>query len=86
MVLLSMLPIGVMQAWASVKYGTWYARSAHFLQTGFMNDLRWMRVPGDTLFAFGMVVFGWFLLGLLTGHSYAKEGYVEEGGWQVKRR
>ncbi len=86
MVLLSMLPIGVMQAWASVKYGTWYARSAHFLQTGFMNDLRWMRVPGDTLFAFGMVIFGWFLLGLLTGHSYAKEGYVEEGGWQVKRR
>ncbi len=86
MVLLSMLPIGVMQAWASVKYGTWYARSAHFLQTGFMNDLRWMRVPGDTLFAFGMVVFCWFLLGLLTGHSYAEEGYVEEGGWQVKRR
>ena len=33
MVLLSMLPIGLMQAWASVEYGTWYARSAEFLHT-----------------------------------------------------
>ena len=33
MVLLSMLPVGLMQAWASVEYGTWYARSAEFLQT-----------------------------------------------------
>jgi len=27
MVLLSMLPVGLLQAWASVEYGTWYARS-----------------------------------------------------------
>src|SRR5207245_1380554 len=32
MVLLSMLPIGLMQAWASVEYGTWFARSAEFMQ------------------------------------------------------
>ena len=33
MVLISMLPIGLMQAWASVEYGTWYARSAEFLHS-----------------------------------------------------
>ena len=53
MVLLSMLPIGLMQAWASVEYGTWYARSAEFLHSGGMNQLRWMRMIGDTIFAAG---------------------------------
>jgi len=83
MVLLSLLPVGLLQGWASVKYGTWYARSSEFLQTGMMNNLRWMRVPGDTIFAIGMFAFCWFLLGLLTGHSYDNKSYVEEGSWEV---
>ncbi|HEY2471876.1 MAG TPA: nitric-oxide reductase large subunit [Terracidiphilus sp.] len=70
MVILSMFPIGIMQAWASVEHGTWYARSAEFLQTPTMQFLRWMRVPGDVLFAVGAALLGWFVLGLLTGHSY----------------
>jgi nitric oxide reductase subunit B len=70
MVLLSLLPVGLLQAWASIQYGTWYARSAEFLQTGHMQTLRWMRVPGDVLFAAGAALFAWFILGLLTGHSY----------------
>ena len=32
MVILSMLPVGLLQAWASIERGTWYARSAEFLQ------------------------------------------------------
>ena len=84
MVLLSVLPVGLAQAWASVEYGTWYARSAEFLQQGFLNDLRWMRMIGDTLFAFGAVVLGWFVLGLVTGHSYDRTRRVEEGEWQVR--
>jgi nitric oxide reductase subunit B len=80
MVLISLLPIGLMQGWASVQYGTWYARSPEFLQTGVMNVLRWLRVPGDTLFAIGALVLGWFVLGLWTGHSYdASKGVVHEG-------
>ena len=51
MVLLSVLPVGLLQAWASLEYGMWYARSAEFMQTGLMHNLRWMRVIGDTLFA-----------------------------------
>ena len=70
MVLLSMLPVGLLQAWASIQQGTWYARSAEFMQSGQMQTLRWMRVPGDVLFAAGAGLFAWFILGLLTGHSY----------------
>jgi nitric oxide reductase subunit B len=84
MVLLSMLPIGLMQAWASVEYGTWYARSAEFLHSGGMNQLRWMRMLGDSIFALGALVLGWFVLGLVTGHSYDKRGYVVEGEWEVR--
>ena len=86
MVVFSMLPIGLMQAWASVEYGTWYARSAEFLQTGIMGRLRWLRMIGDTIFAFGAIVLGWFILGLLTGHSYDQRGYVAEGEWEIRTR
>ena len=27
---------------------------------------------------------GWFVLGLVTGHSYQASGYVAEGGWEVR--
>jgi nitric oxide reductase subunit B len=38
---------------------------------------------GDTIFALGALVLGWFVLGLVTGHSYDKRGYVPEGRWEV---
>jgi nitric oxide reductase subunit B len=79
MVLLSVLPVGLLQAWASLEHGMWYARSAEFLQTGLMNTLRWMRVIGDTIFAFGAVVLGWFVLGLLTGHAFDRTAEVRAG-------
>jgi nitric oxide reductase subunit B len=69
MVLLSLLPLGLLQTWASVEHGLWYARSADFLQTGLMNTLRWLRVIGDTIFALGVLALGWFVLGLKTGWS-----------------
>jgi nitric oxide reductase subunit B len=84
MVLISVLPIGLMQAWASVEYGTWYARSAEFLQTGIMGKLRWSRMFGDSLFALGALVPGWFVLGLVTGHSYDKTAAIAEGEWQER--
>ena len=69
MVLLSLLPVGLLQTWASVEHGMWYARSADFLQNGLMDKLRWMRVIGDTIFALGAISLGWFVLGLKTGWS-----------------
>lgn len=69
MVLVSLLPVGLMQTWASVQRGMWYARSAEFLQTPIMDTLRWLRVLGDTVFATGVIALGWFILGLKTGWS-----------------
>jgi nitric oxide reductase subunit B len=73
MVVFSMLPIGLLQAEASIQHGTWYARSAEFLQSAPMQTLRWLRVPGDVLFAIGAALLGWFVLGLLTGHSFERD-------------
>lgn len=73
MVLISLLPVGLLQTWASVEHGMWYARSAEFLQTGLMDVLRWLRVVGDTIFAIGVVALAWFILGLKTGWSVTDE-------------
>lgn len=69
MILLSLLPIGLMQTWASVEHGMWYARSADFLHQNTVQTFHWMRVIGDTIFAIGILVLGWFILGLKTGWS-----------------
>jgi len=73
MVLLSDLPRGLLQVWASVNDGMWMARSAEFMQTGLMDTLRWMRVIGDTIFAIGILALAWFVLGLKTGWSLRDE-------------
>ncbi len=73
MILLSLLPLGLLQTWASVEHGMWYARSAEFMQTPLLNNIRWLRVIGDTIFAAGAVTLGWFVLGLKTGWSLKRE-------------
>lgn len=73
MCVLSLLPVGLMQTWASVDHGYWYARSSEFMQTPLMQSLRWMRVPGDTIFFLGAVALVLFVAGLKTGSSFKKE-------------
>ncbi|WP_207532384.1 nitric-oxide reductase large subunit [Desertivirga arenae] len=75
MVLISVLPIGMLQTVASVNHGMWYARSAEFMQQPLMNTLRWLRVIGDTIFAFGTVGLALFVIGLKVGWSYEKDKY-----------
>ena len=72
MCLLSLLPVGLLQTKASVEHGYWYARSSEFMQTDLMQTLRWMRVPGDTIFFLGAVTLVIFVAGLKTGHSFRK--------------
>lgn len=72
MCLLSLLPVGLLQTKASVESGYWFARSSEFMQTDLMQWLRWMRVPGDTIFFLGAVALVWFVFGLWTGHSFSK--------------
>ncbi len=73
MVFLSTLPVGLIQAWASVEHGYWYARSAQFMHSGVMDELKWMRIVGDSIFAVGALALGWFIFGLKTGNSIIKE-------------
>lgn len=72
MCILSLLPVGLMQTWASVEHGYWYARSSEFMQSDIMQTLRWMRVPGDTIFFLGAVALVIFVAGLKTGSSFRK--------------
>jgi nitric oxide reductase subunit B len=67
MVTLSLLPVGLMQTWASVETGYWYARSPEFLQTNVIETFRWLRVVGDTIFAAGALSLAAFVIGLRTG-------------------
>ena len=66
MCVLSLLPVGLLQTWASVDQGYWYARSAEFMGTPLMQTLRWLRVPGDTIFALGAVLLVLFVARLPT--------------------
>ena len=55
MVFLSLLPQGLWQAINAYKHGYWYARSAEFVHSELMEALVWARVPGDIVFAVGVV-------------------------------
>lgn len=72
MCVLSLLPVGLLQTKASVEKGYWFARSSEFMQTDLMQFLRWMRVPGDTIFFLGAVALVIFVAGLKTGQSFRK--------------
>ena len=67
----SLLPVGLLQTWASVDQGYWYARSKEFLGTPLMQTLRWLRVPGDTIFALGEFAIVAFVLTIRPGKSVA---------------
>lgn len=73
MVLLSLLPIGLIQTWASLEHGLWFARSAELLQSPLLENLRWLRLVGDTVFLAGVGALTWFVIGLFTGHSFVTQ-------------
>ncbi|HAC59187.1 MAG TPA: nitric oxide reductase large subunit, partial [Rhodobiaceae bacterium] len=64
MALLTLLPLGTMQLFASLEHGYAYARSAEFMQQPFVDLLVWMRVPGDTIFSIGALALVVFVAGL----------------------
>ncbi len=58
MLFTSLLPIGILQAYASISQGLWFARSETFMQQDILQTLRWVRTFGDVLFIIGgMYVF-----------------------------
>lgn len=78
MMLLSLLPIGLLQTVESVTNGYWSARSPEFMQTEIMQFFRWMRVFGDTIFAVGAVAFVWFAIDLIFAKNNKAEITVGE--------
>jgi len=72
MLLISLLPVGVLQTIASIKFGMWYAHSSDFMQDPTLQTLQWLRIVGDTVFAAGSVALAVFVIGLKTGWSIDK--------------
>jgi nitric oxide reductase subunit B len=72
MVLISILPVGAMQAWASVTHGLWYARTAEFMHQPLVHLFIWLRVPGDVVFSIGPVLLLWFAAKLVRGVRVAR--------------
>lgn len=57
MILLSLLPIGLIQFSAALDVGLWYARGSEVMQTELIQNLRWLRVIGDVIFAGGALAY-----------------------------
>ncbi|MFC5427358.1 nitric-oxide reductase large subunit [Paraburkholderia denitrificans] len=84
MVFISILPSGIYEAYEAVHKGLWYARSAEVIHSPVMTSLVWARVPGDLVFAAGVLYLGWFALRLLgRGKPTASQAAVSK---QMKHR
>ncbi len=75
MVFGSLLPQGLMQAYQSFSKGYWHARSESFVHSEWMERLVWLRVPGDIVFALGVLLLIWFLMRL----------YLARRGWLLAK-
>jgi len=76
MVFLSLLPAGIYQAWAAMTKGMWFARSPEVMHSKVMETLVWLRVPGDLVFALGVVFLALYAWRLLRPGSARKESDV----------
>jgi nitric oxide reductase subunit B len=80
MAFMSLLPVGALQAWASVSKGLWYARSAEFLHQPLIETLVWLRVPGDSIFAVGAFALALFGAKLWFGRKAGTAGAGQRAG------
>ena len=77
MILMSLLPIGLIQMFASINQGLWYARGSEVMQTEVIQFLRWIRFVGDAVFAVGALSFA---LAVLDRTGLLKFGGAAEAG------
>ena len=62
MVAFSLLPIGIIQAYASITKGYSFARDSDLLYSPVVQTLKWMRMIGDIIFSVGIFYFCWFTI------------------------
>ena len=67
MILMSLLPVGLIQFFAAVDDGYWYARSPAIIQSDAVRTLVWNRLWGDVVFSFGGLLLAYFMFGLIRG-------------------
>ncbi|NRA53868.1 MAG: nitric-oxide reductase large subunit [Gammaproteobacteria bacterium] len=65
MLSMSLFPVGIIQFFASVEHGYWFARSSEVIQSDLVRSLVWNRTFGDIIFGIGGLLLGYFVLGLL---------------------
>lgn len=71
MVLLSLLPVGIIQAYTSITKGYSFARDAELLYSPTVQTLKWLRMIGDIIFSVGIFYFCWFAISE-TVHCFKK--------------
>jgi len=85
MALLSLLPMGLLQVYAAVEHGFWYARSAEFLQQPLMQTIVWLRMPGDVIFAAGALMLALFVFRLFVGKAKESAAVTVKAGQSVSQ-
>jgi nitric oxide reductase subunit B len=71
--------MGVLQLHAVLSHGYWFGRSAAFVHDPVTELLVWMRVPGDTIFSVGALLFAWFVLRLWIAPRESAPVAIETG-------
>ncbi len=68
MLVMSLLPIGIIQFFAVIDSGYWFARSPELLQGDLVQNLVWNRVWGDVIFSLGGLLLAIFVVKLLVNY------------------
>ncbi len=66
MVVGSLFPGGVMQLWEVLNNGYWHARSLEYMNQTRVRLIKWLHMPGDTVF----IIFGVIPMLIATGKTY----------------
>jgi len=67
MIVMSLMPVGLVQFFASIDSGYWFARSPEIIQSQLVRTLVWNRVWGDVIFGVGGLFLAYFIYGLIKG-------------------
>tara|TARA_R110002050_G_scaffold244588_1_gene382171 strand:+ start:227 stop:2512 length:2286 start_codon:yes stop_codon:yes gene_type:complete len=62
MIILSLLPVGIIQAYTSITKGYSFARDSELLYSPTLQILKWLRMVGDIIFSVGIFYFCWFTI------------------------
>jgi nitric oxide reductase subunit B len=65
MLFMSLLPVGIVQFFAVIDHGYWYARSPAVIHSDLVESLVWTRMFGDIIFSIGGLLMAAFLFDII---------------------